>query len=149
MSIISKSIIPVSQISMANMSNLDKDRISYVKKGLRRCGFLLGRVDDKELTEDDILKGLDHLWLGKPEKSIWKVVIFGNEMWACDFRMSFRSFMDLSADDVEKGTQMTTPRCLFCKEIIDINQPAGYHIYKQKCLIKWVDPQADSPVNGC
>lgn len=148
MSIVSKNIIPTCNLSMKNMEDLRKDQISYAKRGLRRCGFLLGDITDKNLTEDVILKGLKHLWLGKPEKSLWKVVVFGNEMWACDFRVSFQSFMDHAGDNDGNETQLTTPHCLFCREIIDTNKPAGYHIYKQKCVVKWINHQFENQENG-
>lgn len=138
MSIYTKNILPTCKIAEETKSKLSKEQLEIVKRGLSHCGFFLLDISTMQLKEEEITKGLHKLWAGRPTKSIWKLVAFGNELWACDFRISFQSVMVPSRPNGKKSTMVSSPKCIFCRTTIDTKKPPGDHIYDQKCLVKWV-----------
>lgn len=139
MSIYSRNIVPVCEASKAVKAKISAEEEEFVIRGLFRCGFPLVDLANTKLTEGDIIKGLDMLWLGHPSKSIFKLVAFGTELWACDFRVSFETVTVPTTKNGENGTIILAPKCVICKKAVDTKQAPGDHIYKQQCLVRWID----------
>lgn len=149
MSIYSRNIVPMCEISKADKAKVSDEEEELIVKGLFRCGFPLVNLSNTKLTEEEIVKGLNMVWLGKPSKSVFKLVAFGSELWACDFRVSFRTVTVPATKNGQAGTIIMAPKCVLCHKTVDTKKRPGDHIYKQQCVVKWIDHEIkEDQTNG-